>query len=104
MQKPGRLCSVMVDLSGFELMVNGPAEGEPSINYSSGEQISLHNDTSKQSDAKSIACNYDKPLHSVVDLGQVLLVDNGALKLEVIELDEDSENVVLCHVKNDYKL
>jgi len=49
MQKPGRLCSVMVDLSGFELMIN-PAEEV--VNLTAGEQIMLHTDMTKMSDDK----------------------------------------------------
>jgi len=101
MQKPGRLCSVMVDLCGFELMIN-PAEEV--VNLVKGEQIMLHTNIAKLSDDKGIACNYAKSLHSCVDVGQVLLIDNGALKLEVSELDEDNENCVICTIKNDYKL
>ena len=49
MQKPGRLCSIMVDLSGFELMIN-PAEEV--VNLTAGEQIMLHTDMTKMSDDK----------------------------------------------------
>jgi len=101
MQKPGRLCAVLVDLAGFELMING---AEEVVNLTSGEQILLHTDFTKMSDAKEISCNYDKSLHSCIDVGQILLIDNGALKLEVSELDEDNENQVICVIKNDYKL
>ena len=64
----------------------------------------LHTDVSKLSDDKGIACNYSKSLHSCLEVGQVLLIDHGALKLEVSELDEDNENCVTCVIKNDYKL
>ena len=40
---------------------------------------------------------------SQVHVGQIIIIDNGALKLEVLELDED-EKEIICTVKNDYKL
>ena len=42
-------------------------------------------------------------LNKLVEVGQTILVDEGALKLQVTEVSEDFDHVVV-QVCNDYKL
>lgn len=68
-------------------MTNAIASGY-SITYTKGQLIEMYGDAEKGCEEKVISTNYDA-LTKSVEVGQIILIDEGALKLEVTEVSED---------------
>ena len=102
LQIAGKTCAVLLDLSGSHLMTN-PTASEQSVSYQKDAVVEIHGtDPEECCDEKVIATNYDA-LTKSVEVGQIILIDEGLLKLEVTEVSEDV-NYIQVIVKNDYKL
>lgn len=70
--------------------------------YQKGDLLELYGDADRGCDEKVISTAYEA-LTKSVEVGQIILIDEGLFKLEVTEVSEDV-NYVQVQAKNDYKL
>jgi pyruvate kinase len=68
--------------------MTNPTQSGESVTYQKDTFIEMYGDPEKGCDEKTIATNYDA-LTKSVEVGQIILIDEGLLKLEVTEVSED---------------
>ena len=74
-------------------MTNELASGS-SVNFTKGQDVQMYGDAERGCEDKIISTVYDQ-LTKSVEVGQIILIDEGAFKLEVTEVSEDVD-YILC--------
>lgn len=89
--------AIIVDTKGPEIRTTGVRNP---IEVSAGQKLAIKGDAEKESTADILYVNYSGFVHDV-PLNSNLLIDDGFLKMVVIEKNEES---LVCEVKNDGKI
>ena len=86
-QRPGCQCAAMLDTKGPEIRTGffAPPNEGGKITFEAGAELILTSDYSHKSDGTKLACTY-KALASTVKVGAQVLVADGSLVLEVLEV------------------
>lgn len=74
-------------------MTNELASGS-SVSFTKGQEIKMYGDAERGCEDKIISTVYDQ-LTKSVEVGQIILIDEGALKLEVTEVSEDVDYILV---------
>jgi pyruvate kinase len=85
-EKRGRPVAVLLDLQGPKIRIGRFAEGE--VELRAGDSFTISTDTSRLGDRQHVSTNYTNLPHDVV-VGDQILLDDGYLALEVVEVSGD---------------
>lgn len=101
LQQAGKSCGILCDLTGPEILTNAIGSGK-ALTLSSGQVMKMYGDPEKPCDDEVLSTSYTG-ITKAVEVGQMILIDDAQLKLEVTEVSEDVD-YILVQVKNDFKL
>ncbi len=90
----GRPIAIMADTKGIEIRTGKLSEDKVEIN--AGEQFILYSYT-REGNAQGVSVNYSN-LHNEVNVGTPILLNDGAIELEVEQIQEQHGGEVHCRI------
>lgn len=89
--------AIIIDTKGPEIRTTGVSKP---IDISAGQRVTIKGDPEKESTEDVIYVSYPRFVHDV-PINSSLLIDDGSLKMVVVEKNEDH---LICEAKNDGKI
>ncbi|KAI8852899.1 pyruvate kinase [Chytridium lagenaria] len=96
--KHPRTVAILLDTKGPEIRT-GKLEGGKDVKLIAGSTFTFHNDLTRLGDASQVATTYSS-LHSTVNVGDRVLVDDGLIGTIVTEIRHETGDVV-TRIEND---
>jgi pyruvate kinase len=98
-QRPEKAVAIMLDTKGPEIRTGLLRNHEP-VQLEAGQELIISTDYTLEGDSNIISCSYPK-IHKVLSPGKVILIADGTIVCEVIEI---LDNGVKVQVKNSCKI
>ena len=92
-QRPDKIVAVVLETKGPEIRTGVNKDGKD-IELTAGQSLEIFTDTAIECDDTKITCNY-KNLPATVSIGSSVIVGEGLLTCEVIEVSEVSQSFII---------